>query len=252
MGGGQEPSSSELAELLKDMDEKVERLLNHEGIYAVGSYGWMNHDEADPDYIGHMIWQTDPPFQPDFETILGGGLFTYEPTERDEVLTRNGEDFVAVMNAARRSIGNALIRWQAINPRVVGDSDEFWENYSISTMLLAIAADRMRDFLVMALENIEYASSRNESDQKASVQRAIDRVPGLASLASKLQVFKKVRNEIVHRVTMLAARKSLNSIEMQRATGPFQADQWKYGTRQSRSSKRLWRKPRKIFWSRRK
>lgn len=206
----------DLAALLKDLGGEIDQLLVAEGIVAVDSYGWMDHDEADPEYIGFTLWQTDPPFQPDYSILTGGGIVSYAPTRRDEVLIRNGEDFVAVMNAARRSMGNALVKWRVIGSEVISTSDEFWEDYSICTMLLAIASDRMRDFLVMALEDVEYDSRKSESDQGPVIKRAIDKVPGLAKFAMQSQKYKAVRNEIVHEIATLAARRSVNSLREQR------------------------------------
>jgi hypothetical protein len=45
-------SPQDLAALLKDLGGEIDRLLVAEGIFAVDSYGWMDHDEADPEYIG--------------------------------------------------------------------------------------------------------------------------------------------------------------------------------------------------------
>jgi len=206
----------DLAALLNDLGGEIDQILFAEGIYAVESYGWLDHDEADPEYLGHMMWQTDPPFKPDFSIVTGGGAVTYVPTRRDEVLTRNGEDFVAVMNAARRIMGNALMRWNAVDGNVIGASDEFWEDYSICTMLLSIASDRMRDFLVMALENVEYDSGKTESDRGSIIKQAIDKVPGLAKFAMQSQKYKTVRNEIVHEIATLAARRSVDYLREQR------------------------------------
>jgi hypothetical protein len=100
----------ELVALLRDVDGEVERALLDEHVYAIDVYGWVNHDEVDPEYLGHNLWQTDPPFKADFETLLGGGMVRYEPTLRDEVLTRSGEDFGAVMIAARQVMGMAFLR----------------------------------------------------------------------------------------------------------------------------------------------
>jgi hypothetical protein len=52
-------------------------------------------------------------------------------------------------------------------------------------MLLSIASERMRDFLVMAMENTEYVSERNEKDQLSLIRRAFDKVPGVAPLANQ-------------------------------------------------------------------
>jgi len=83
-------------------------------------------------------------------------------------------------------------------------------------MLLAIASDRLRDFLAMAIENVEYDSRRSEKDQGALIRRAIEKVPGLAVLANQSQQFKQIRNEIVHQIATQAAHRSVNTLETQR------------------------------------
>ena len=208
-------SPQELATLLRDLDGEIERVLVEEGVFSVEAYGWLDHDIPDPDYSGHNVWQTNPPFEPDFSAMMNGEVVTYAPATRDEVLTRNGEDFVAVMIAARRSMGMALMRARSVQS--VANSDEFWQEYSTCTMLLAIASDRIRDFLVMAVENTEYDSQKSEKSQHSVVMQAIGNVPGLAALAIQSQNFKKVRNDIVHKLATLPARRMVNSLNEQKA-----------------------------------
>jgi hypothetical protein len=89
---------------------------------------------------------------------------------RDELLIRSGEDFEAVMNSARRSIGIAVARGRTTESIGLGHSDEFWQDYSTCMMLLSIASDRIRDFVVMAMEDEEYDSGKAETSQKALTQ----------------------------------------------------------------------------------
>lgn len=212
----QNVGNSELAILLKDLDSEIEEILNSEGIFSVGSYGWLDHDTVDPESAGHAMWQTDPPFDPDFSTLLNGGVVRYEPSLRDEVLTRNGDDFEAVMISARRSIGTALARARAIQPLALDHSEEFWQDYSTCMMLLAIASDRIRDFVVMAVENEEYDRRKTESMQKALVKRAIKKVPGLGELAKQSRGFKELRNDIVHKIATRSALRSIDTLKRQR------------------------------------
>jgi hypothetical protein len=220
-------SPGELETLLKDLDGEIDEVLIAERVHAVYAYGWIDHDEADPDYLGHTLWQTDPPFQPDFSTLSRGWVVGYAPSLRDELLTRNGEDFEAVMIAARRAMGMALVRGRSAQSTPLGGSDEFWQDYSISTMLLAIASDRLRDFLVMATENVEYDGRRSEKDQRSSVQRAIEKIPGLAAFAMQSPKFKKIRNEIVHQIATQPARTSVNTKRRGATRDP--KGLWKFG-----------------------
>ncbi len=204
-----------MSSLLQDLDSEIEEILNAEGIFGVSSYGWMDHDTVDPEYWGHAMWQTDPPFQHDFSALLNGGVVHYKPTLRDEVLIRNGEDFEAVMISARRSIGMALARVRTTQSIALGHSDEFWQDYSTCMMLLSIASDRIRDFVVMAMENEEYDGGKTETSQKAFVKRALGKVPGLTELAMQSQGFKELRNNIVHKIATLAALRSVNALKEQ-------------------------------------
>jgi hypothetical protein len=140
----------------------------------------------------------------------------YEPTPRDEVLIRSGEDFEAVMISARRLIGVALARGRTIQSSALEDCDEFWQDYSTCMMLLGIASDRIRDFAVMALENEEYDTRKTETTQKALVKRALEKVPGLAELGRQSQEFKELRNNIVHKIATQAALRSVNILKEQR------------------------------------
>jgi hypothetical protein len=207
-------SPQDLATLLKAIDQEVERVLVGESVFSVEAYGWLDPDTPDPDYIGHNTWQTDPPFEPDFTAMMNGEIVKYQPTPRDEVLTRNGEDFVAVMVAARRSMGMALVRARSVNSAV--NSDEFWQEYSTCTMLLSIGSDRLRDFLVMAVEEVDYESLKTAKDQGRATKRAIRKIPGLDALAMESQNFKTIRNDIVHKLATLAARRMVSVLKEQR------------------------------------
>lgn len=40
---------------------EVQAALKDAAIYEIGSYGWLNKDEPDPEFIGHAMWQDAPP-----------------------------------------------------------------------------------------------------------------------------------------------------------------------------------------------
>jgi hypothetical protein len=169
----------ELVTLLEEIDGEIEQALRAERVYSIGAYGWISHDEADPDYLGHMLWQTDPPFQADFATLSGGGMVKYEPALRDEVLIRNGEDFEAVMTTARQVMGMAMVRARSAQHPLVGGPEAFWQDYSVCTMLLSIASDRLRDFLVMAVDNVECQGRSKNRPRGRRESRPLPRNLGL-------------------------------------------------------------------------
>jgi hypothetical protein len=203
-----------LESLMKELDAEIELTLRNAGVYSVAAYGWMDHETPDPEYMGHNLWQIDPPFEPDFSAMMNGEVVKYEPTTRDEVLTRNGEDFVAVMIAARRSMGMALLRARSIQAAV--NSEEFWQEYSTCTMLLSIASDRLRDFLVMAVDGVDYEDLRTEKDRGRAVKQAIATILGLDAFVMKILRFKKIRDDIVHKLAMLPTRRMLNTLRNQK------------------------------------
>jgi hypothetical protein len=203
-----------LEALMKTVDAEIEQILVSESVFSIGNYGWLDHETPDPEYMGHNLWQTDPPFEPDFSGMMNGEVVKYEPTTRDEVLTRNGEDFVAVMIAARRSMGMSFVRARSIQAAV--NSEEFWQEYSTCTMLLSIASDRLRDFLVMAVDGIDFENLRRENDRGRAIKGAIPKIPGLAAFVMEILRFKEIRDDIVHRLAMLPARRMLNSLRTQK------------------------------------
>jgi len=38
---------------------EAEDLLQEAGVFEFDSYGWLNADDADPEFVGHAMWQTD-------------------------------------------------------------------------------------------------------------------------------------------------------------------------------------------------
>jgi hypothetical protein len=43
------------------LKREVQAALKDAAIYEIGSYGWLNEDEPDPEFIGHAMWQVDAP-----------------------------------------------------------------------------------------------------------------------------------------------------------------------------------------------
>lgn len=44
-----------------DLKREGEVALNDSSIYDVSSYGWLNENDPDPEFIGHAMWQIDQP-----------------------------------------------------------------------------------------------------------------------------------------------------------------------------------------------
>jgi hypothetical protein len=43
------------------LKREVQTALNDASIYDIRSYGWLNEHDADPEFIGHAMWQIDQP-----------------------------------------------------------------------------------------------------------------------------------------------------------------------------------------------
>jgi len=120
-----------LRTLLATIHDEAEQLLATHEVYEVHSYAWLDQDRPDPEYVGHAMWELTPPFQHDWMGLQRGGTVTYEPTERDEILLRNGEDFIGSMEFARRSLGMALCYAAVAAPKsFIIEHREFWHEYA--------------------------------------------------------------------------------------------------------------------------
>ena len=115
-------------------------------------YGWSGPNTPSDEYVGLAMWLTDPPFQHDDEALTSEGkVVSYEPTKRDEVLLRNGEDFVGTMEFARHSLGMALCYQGVENQKYnIFGKAPFWHALATSLLWLNIASDRLRDYFLMA------------------------------------------------------------------------------------------------------
>jgi hypothetical protein len=64
-----EPEIAPLPQTARQLDAalraKIEPLLNAGKVWNLHSYGWVSAYDADPEFIGHAMWQTDPPFEHD-------------------------------------------------------------------------------------------------------------------------------------------------------------------------------------------
>ena len=68
-----EEANFTFSELLKSA---VEAKLKNAELYDIASYGWLNENDPDPEYIGHAMWQIDAP------AIDDQALFEDRPVQR--------------------------------------------------------------------------------------------------------------------------------------------------------------------------
>jgi hypothetical protein len=79
---------------------EVESVLNEAFVYDIGSYGWLNENDADPELVGHAMWQTDQP-SIDHNALFGETPVRRRPQEVEKDILTAGEDFCGVMQISR-------------------------------------------------------------------------------------------------------------------------------------------------------
>ena len=222
-----------LKSLLGVLHDEAEELLVQNKVWDVSSYGWQDADTPDAEYGGIAMWEMNPPFKHDWGTLLEGRTPKHHPTMRDEILLGNGEDLIATMIFARRSLGMALCFAAVSYPDVTSGNDEFWQEYATTLMWLNIASDRLRDFFLMARfgqKKKQYEKRyRDENNTatvpysepfKAGLQGAASNLSKclneLALLAENLQNHRRERNDRVHEIATIAAQRSIDLLREQR------------------------------------
>ncbi len=220
--------SEQLIKLLSKIHDEAEELLAANGVYDVHGYAWLDQDRPDPEYIGHAMWELTPPFEHEWLDPREGGRVTYEPTKRDEVLVRNGEDFVGTMEFARRSLGMALCYAAVARPKShISDNREFWHEYATTLQWLNIASDRLREYFLVARfgqTEDEYRKKNKKNSYAAPFTEPIgdaqDNVKKLlselSSIAAEIQTHRDDRNSVVHEVATQAAQVSITLLREQR------------------------------------
>ncbi len=214
--------NASLTNLFAALHEEAAQLLNATGIYSVLDYAWEDEDTPASDHLGLAIWSTDAPFEPSW--------FPWEhsspppmPTERDETFYKAGEDFIGTMELARNAIGLALYSFEHRKPDNIMDDDVyFWEQSASAAVWLNIAADRIREYHVMARFG-ERAEQYDTQFRRAGFLRpfrayepdaspkAKEAAADLLKDAKELESRRNARNEIVHEV---ASRQGRNAIVM--------------------------------------
>jgi hypothetical protein len=222
-----------LKSLLGVLHDEAEELLVQNKVWDVSTCGWEDADTPNAEYFGIAIWEMNPPFEHEWGTLLEGHTPKHHPTERDEILLRTGEDLIATMIFARRSLGMALCFAAVSDPAATGGNDEFWQEYATTLMWLNIACDRMRDFFLMA----RFGQRKKQYEERYRVENKTTKVPysapfkagvqGVASNLSKclnelalltenLQEHRHERNVRVHEIATIAAQRSLYLLREQR------------------------------------
>ena len=207
------------------LQRDVQEALNEAYIYAIGSYGWVSENDADPEFIGHAMWQVDQP------TLDQNALFGEEPVRRrpkdiEKEILICGEDFCGLMEMSRLSIGLSLVWKSQAQQNPINESNFFWLHHTDSFLKLAMASDRLRDLLIIACAGT--TAKRYEKKQKGKSPQTYETpfedasglismrgthepnlakpVSELPALARELAKFRIRRNAIVHEVATRMAK----------------------------------------------
>ena len=214
-----EEANFTFSELLKSA---VEAKLKNAELYDIASYGWLNENDPDPEYIGHAMWQIDAPAIDD-QALFEDRPVQRRPKEIEKEILVVGEDFWGLMQASRLSIGLALIWKSKAQQNPINDSNFFWLHHTDAFLKLAMASERLRDLLVIGCTGGPLKSYRPEQRKRRFTApfveasdliavRGIDKrhlVEPLRQLTSSGRVlFKYIdrRNQIVHEVATRMAQ----------------------------------------------
>jgi hypothetical protein len=133
---------------LNALNKTTEELLCNRRVFDVDSFGWLNEEDEDPEYIGYVMWALSPPYEHDFESWQNKTPPNREPTEAGQRLMELGHDFFGLMKTARHFIGLALVHQPAVRP-IRFEPTEFDFNEFAALVALTAAADRLSDFIIV-------------------------------------------------------------------------------------------------------
>jgi hypothetical protein len=214
---------------------EIERHLDLAKLWPLSSYGWLDERSEDPDFLGHAMWQVDPPISDErfFWTFSAAPNAPPPPapTDRQQELMVSGTDFEGLMAWARLSVGVVLSEASLLRENVFSDATFFEMHRAGAVIYLSTASDRVRDFFVSAV----FGKPRGAYDRQAPFQgeprakfktafaEAVqhhasrhDIKPNLAvllPLADEVERLRRVRNETIHELATEAARRERQSLE---------------------------------------
>lgn len=221
--------------ITKHIEQEIEKELAVYELHDIGSYGWADENTPDQQFVGHAMWQLDPPLQIEYNSAFGEASVRHSPTEKQEVLAISGADFEGLMRLSRISIGLGLWNQQLAENSILEDNDHFWLHYLSAVVLLNAASDRLREFFVMAL----FQQKSDVYDKKdgtfsgnkykwyqtpfieaeaanAKISDAEDLLGKLSSSAKKIYEYRLSRNKIVHEVATKIGHRERELVQRRR------------------------------------
>lgn len=202
-------------ELEKRLLSQSDAILTSSGIYDIGSYGWSDAYNADPEYIGHAIIQTDPPFEWDIINPPAN-IPELKPWQKDCAIAQ--ADFSGVMAMARLSLSLAAFHAEEYQNNTFSEGELFHLHRMGTVVNLSIATDRIRDFFVTSIfeQRVKEYNAGSFNGQRRSWYQTpfLEAAPILKSLPSQLSFspekivhmskdiykFREGRNAIIHEI----------------------------------------------------
>lgn len=202
------------------LKREVQTALKDASIHDINSYGWLNEYDADPEFVGHAMWQTEQPMI-NQTALFGEGPVRRRPKDIEKEILTSGEDFCGLMEASRLSIGLVLIWKRRARENPINEGTFFWLHHIDAFLKLAIASDRLRDLLIIACTGAPPKPYKKKEGlyetpfEKATellAKRGINEshldepLRVLPSLAHKVVDYRRRRNAIVHDVATRMAK----------------------------------------------
>ncbi len=222
-----------VTEKLNDvLRRQVEDLLHKSGIRQLNSYGWLNENDADPEFVGHAMWQVDQPLDDLLEvSVLGRSRRSATapvPPEWQRLVALEGADFSGLMQAARMSIGLFLVQAKFLRAPPFDEDDLLDLHWLSSVLYLSTASDRIRSLFIAAVFRKSADSYENGSHngnkrtwyttpfieaRKTLPNPSSDLAEALAkapTLATKIHCqLRTKRNELIHERATAIGRRQL-------------------------------------------
>ena len=235
--------------------------MNEAKIWSFDTFGWVDAYNADPNFIGHAMWQTHPPV--DFDLSVGRRV-DREPSPPPEkwrqILAVSGADFEGLMKAARMSAGLFLIQAKLAKEFLFQDDSYFDLHRMSSIIYLATATERLREFFVATAfrqSQKKYNRRGEYIDQKRSLyatpfleaQETLARsspevtsaLAKLFPLVTQIEALRGVRNKLIHELATAIGRRQRQAITEPRQSADstdFDFNAFREAVRQSEEAHR--------------
>ena len=206
---------------------EAEDLLHEAGIWALNSYGWLNAYDANPEFVGHAMWQTDQPLDllHDFDIQSSCEAKPSPPPKWQRLIALLGGDFEGLMQAARMSTGLFLVQAKLSRDNMFNKDDLLDLHWLGSVVYLSTASDRIRALFIAAVfrKSVEDYATGRYNDHKRSwyttpfiearealANSSPDLAEALAkapSLAEEIYQLREKRNELIHELATSIGRR---------------------------------------------